>query len=309
MRCPFLHHFPVAQTVTDRQPAENGFSRHVLPTRPGPSIRFLHPLPLVGVRLPERSPSPVASAPGVSLVRLQTPGGTVAPHTDGKESPTQTVGDPRVRSGLQDQIQTLSSEVHGLGLAVKMLVEQQRCLEREQAQQTQIQKQILSTLQSFASKLGSCSSGQQHHNPTSSPPAVPSASIPDSFNFSEGTYTSCSQSQPSYNSLESLETVEDFKVPELNPSSMNGFPPCSSAENNPHAHASPQPYAAAYSHQSCQTLVPPYTQPYVPAYSEAHQTFKASDFTSSCPAKALHDCSVSNQPQDPQISVIKVEGP
>ncbi|XP_029692145.1 uncharacterized protein isoform X3 [Takifugu rubripes] len=310
-QAPKTYDLPSEQTVTDRQPAENGSPRHFLATRPGPSIRSLHPLPRVGVHLPNRSPSPLASAPGVSLVRLQTPGGTVAPHTDGKQSPKQTVGDPGVRGGLQDQIQTLSSEVHGLGLAVKMLVEQQRCLEREQAQQTQIQKQILSTLQSFASKLGSCSSGQQHHNPTSSPPAVPSASIPNSFNFSEGTYTPCSQSQPSYNSLESLETVEDFKVPELNPSSMNGFPPCSSAENNPLTHASPQPqsYAAAYSRQSRQTLVPPYTQPYVSTYSEAHQTFKASDFTSSCPARALQDCSVSNQPQDPQISVIKVEGP
>lgn len=305
---PFLYHFPVAQTVTGRQPAENSSSRLFLAMRPGPSIRSLHPLPRAGVHLPNRSPSPLTSAPGVPLVRLQTPGGSVAPHTEGNQSPKQTVADPGVRGGLQDQIQTLSSEVHGLGLAVKMLVEQQRRLEREQAQQTQIQKQILSTLQSFASRLGSCSSGQQHHNPTSSPP---DASIPDSFNFSEATYTPCSQSQPSYNSLESLETVEDFKVPELNPSSMNGFPPCSSAENDPLTHASPQPqsYAAAYSHQSCQTLAPPYTQPYVSVYSEAHQAFKTSDFTSSCPARALRGCSVSNQPQDPQISVIKVEGP
>lgn len=316
----FVSCFCVAQTVTDHQPVQNGSPRRFVPTRPGLSVRSLHPLPRVGIQLPNRASSPLtSSAPGVSVMRLQSLGGQVAPRIEGKESPKQTVADTGARAPnpvLQDQIQTLSTEVRGLGLAVKMLVEQQRRLEREQSQQTQIQKQILSTLQSFASRLGSCSSAQPHHNQTSSPPDVPSAPISDSFNFNEGTYTQCSQTQPSYNSLESLETVEAFKVPELNPSSMNGFPPCSSTENVPLSHASPQPqsYAAAYSQQSSQTLVPPYTQPYVSTYSEAHQAFRGgevqtSDFTSSCSARALQDCSVSTQPQDPQISVIKVEGP
>lgn len=306
----------VSFSFCTHQPVENGSSRRFQATRPVPSVRSLHPVPRVGIHLPNRSPSPLTSAPGVSLVRLQNPGGPVAPCAEGKQSPKQTVVDTGVRGGLQDQIQTLSSEVHCLGLAVKMLVEQQRRLEKEHVQQTQIQQQILSALQSFASKLGSCSSSQQHHNPTSSPPDVPSASIPDSFNFNEGTYTLSGQTQLSYNSLESLETVEDFKVPELNPSIMNGFTPCSSAENNPLSHTSPQPqtYAAAYSHQGCQTLVLPYTQPYVPTYSEAHQAFrgrevKTSDFPNSCPARALQDCNVSGQPQDQQINVIKVEGP
>lgn len=301
-----------------RQPVQNGSSRRFLATRPGLSIRSLHPLPRIGVHIPNRSASPLtSSASGVSAMHLQSLGGQVAPRSEGKQSPKQTVADAEARGGLQDQIQTLSSEIHGLGLALKMLVEQQRRLEREQAQQTQIQKQILSTLQSFSSKLGSCSSARQHHhNPASSPPDVPSASISDSFNFNEGTYTQCSQTQPSYNSIESLESVEAFKVPDLNPSGMNGFPPCGSSENIQLSHTSPQPqsYAAAYSQQSSQTLVPPYTQPYVSTYSEAHQVFrgggvKTSDFASSFSVSTLQDCSMSTQPQDPQINVIKVEGP
>lgn len=308
----------VAQTVMGRQPAQNGSSRRFRATRPGLSVRTLHPLPQVGVHIPNRSASPLtSSASGLSVMRLQTLGGQVAPRSEGKQSPKQTVADTEARGGLQDQIQRLSSEIHGLGLALKMLVEQQRRLEREQAQQTQIQKQILSTLQGFSSKLGSCSSAQRHcHNQASSPPDVPSASISDSFNFSEGTYTQCSQTQPSYNSIEGLETVEAFKVPDLNPSSMNDFPLCGSAENIPLSHTSPQPqsYAAAYSQQRSQSLVPPYTQPYVCTYSEAHQAFrgagvKTSDFASSCSVSILQDCSMSTQPQDPQISVIKVEGP
>lgn len=318
MHCCFsILYFHVAQTAMGRQPIQNGPSRRFLATRPGLSVHSRHPLPPVGVHIPNGSASPLTtSTPGVSVMHPQSLGGQVAPRSEGKQSPKQIVADTEARGGLQDQIQTLSSEIHGLGLALKMLVEQQRRLEREQAQQTQIQKQILSTLQSFASKLGSCSSTQQHHhNQASSPSDVPSASISDSFNFNEVTYTQCSQGQPSYNSIESLETVDAFKVPDLNPASMNGFPPCGSSENIPLTHTSPQPqsYAAAYSHQSSQTLMPPYTQPYVSTYSEAHQAFgggvKTSDFTSSCSVSTLQDCSMSTQLQDPQINVIKVEGP
>lgn len=298
-------------------------SRPFLTQRPGLSVRSPHPLPRVGIRLPNRSPSPLTSSPpGVAVIRLQNPGGQGATRSEGNPSPQQAVQDIGGRGGLQDQIQTLGSEVRSLGLAVKMLVEQQCRLEREQAQQTRIQKQILGTLQSFASKLGCCRSGQQQHNKTPSPSDLPvaSASISvsqDTFNFNQGTYTQCSQTQPSYNSLESLENVEAFKLPELSPSSMNGFPPCSNAENLPLTHTPPQtqPYAAAYPQQNSQTLMPSYTQPYISTYSESHaQIFrgsesKTSNFPSSCSARTLQDCSVSTQPQDQQINIIKVEGP
>lgn len=321
MHCCFsILYFHIAQTVVGRQPIQNGPSRRFLATRPGLSVHSLHPLPQVGVHIPNRSASPLTtSASRVSVMHSQSVGGQVAPRSEGKQSPKQTVADTEAGGGLQDQIQTLSSEIHCLGLALKMLVEQQHRLERQQAQQTQIQKQILSTLQSFSSKLGSCCSTQQqqHHNQASLPPDVPSASISDSFDYNEMTYTQCSQTQSSYNSVESLETVEAFKVPDLNPASMNGFPPCGSSENIPLTHTTPQrqSYAAAYSQQSSQTLVPPYTQ-YGSTYSEAHQAFggggggvKKSNFTSSCSVSPLQDCSMSTQPQDPQINVIKVEGP
>ncbi|XP_076607736.1 uncharacterized protein LOC143333548 [Chaetodon auriga] len=311
------------KTVMEGQAGGGGAPRRFLTQRPGLPARSVHPLPRVGVRLPNRSTSPLtSSAPGVAVIRLQTPGGQGATRSEGNPSPQQAVQDTGGRGGLQDQIQTLGSEVRSLGLAVKMLVEQQCRLEREQAQQTHIQKQILSTLQSFASKLGCCSGLQQQHNKMTSPSDLPTASASasfsqDTFNFSQGTYTQCSQSQPSYNSLESLENVEAFKLPGLSPSSMNGFTPCSNAETLPLTHTPPQtqPYSAAYPQQNSQTLMPPYTQSYVSTYSQSHpQTFrgsesKTSDFASSCTARTLPDCSVSTQPQDQQINIIKVEGP
>lgn len=312
------------------QPGGGSVPRRFFAERPGISVRSLHPPPRIGIRLPNRPPVPsTSSAPGGPVIRLQAPGGQGATRSEGNPSPQQAVHDPGVR-GLQDQIQNLSSEVRSLGLAVKMLVEQQCRQEREQAQQTHVQKQILSTLQNLASKLGHCSSVQQQQNKTPSPSALPSASAStsfsqDTFNFSQGTYTQCSQTQPSYNSLESLEPVEAFKLPGLSPTSMNGFPPCSSTESLPLTHTPPptQSYAAAYSQQNSQTVMPPYTQSYVSTFSQSHsQTYRGSeskttDFPSSCSGRTLQDCSVSTQPvmnsnhspQDQQVNIIKVEGP
>lgn len=322
---PEAYDLSTDKTVMEGQPGGGSAPRRFLAQRPGVSVRSLHPLPRVGIRLPNRSPSSplTSSAPGVAVVRLQSPGGQGATRSEGNPpSPQQAGQDAGGRGGLQDQIQTLGSEVRSLGLAVKMLVEQQRRLEREQAQQTHIQKQILSTLQSFASKVGSCNSVQQQHNKTpspSDPPMVPASTSYKqyTFNFNPGTYTQCSQTQPSYNSLESLENVEAFKVLGLSPSSMNGFPPCSNAENLPLTHTPPQtqPYVAAYPQQNSQTVMPPYTQSYVSTYNQSpSQTFrgtesKTSDFPSSCSGGTLQDCSVSTHPQDPQINIIKVEAP
>ncbi|KAA8585119.1 uncharacterized protein LOC116703044 [Etheostoma spectabile] len=328
---PETYDLTTEKTVMDGQSDGGSAPRRFVTQRPGLSVRSLQPLPRVGIRLPNRSPAPsTSSAPGVAIIRLQTPGGQGATCSEGNPSPQQAVQDNGGRGGLQDQIQTLGSEVRSLGLAVKMLVEQQVSLEREQAHQTHIQKQILSTLQSLATKLGRCSVVQQQHKKTPSPSGLPTASASTSFsqetfNFSQGTYTQCSQTQPSYNSLESLENVEAFKLPGLSPSSINGFPPCSNAENlqltQTPAHT--QPYAVAFPQQNSQTLMPPYTQSFVSTYGQSHsQTFrgsesKTSDFSSSCSARTLQDCSVSTQPvmnsnhssQDQQINIIKVEGP
>lgn len=325
---PETYDLTTEKTIMEGQPGGGSTPRRFLTQRPGLSARSFHPPPRVGIRLPNRPLAPLtSSATGTAVIRLQTPGGQGATRGEGNPNVQQAVQDAGGRGGLQDQIQILGSEMRSLGLAVKMLVEQQCRLEREQAQQTQIQKQILSTLQTLASKIGRCSSVQQQHNKTPSPSALPAASAStsfsqDNFNFSQGTYTQCSQTQPSYNSLESLESVEAFKLPGLSPSSMNGFPPCSNAESLPLTHTSPQtqPYTAAYTQQ---TLLPPYTQSYASTYSQSHsQTFRASesktsDFPSSCSARTFQDCSVSTQPvmnsnlssQDQQISIIKVEGP
>ncbi|XP_074552016.1 uncharacterized protein LOC141809097 [Halichoeres trimaculatus] len=317
-------------TVMESQPGGGSAPRRFLTQRPGP-VHSLHPLPRVGVHLPNGSPtSLVSSAPGAAIIRMQTSGGQGTTRSDKNPSPQQTVQDTGGRGGLQDQIKTLSTEVHSLGLAVKMLVEQQCRLEREHAEQTQIQKQILSTLQTFTSKLGHCSTAQQQQKktppPSDLPVSAPSSFNQDAFSFSQGTYSQCSQNQPSYNSLESLENTEAFKLPVLSPSNMNGFPQCSNADNCPLTHTSPQAqmYAAAYPQQSnSQALMPTYTEPYVSTYSQSHsQTFigsesEASDIPSSCSAGTLQDCSVSTRPLmnsdhssvDQEINIIKVEGP
>lgn len=312
------------QTDLKGQP---GGLRRFLSQRPAPLTRPPQALPRVGIRLPNHSHSPLAqSAPWVAPVRLQAPSSQAASRSEGGASPQQASQEVAGRGGLQDQIQCLGSEVRSLGLAVKMLVEHQIRLEKEQVQQTVIQRQILSTLQSLASKVGSCTSVQQQHHHRSKTPSPsrlppPSASMSvsqDAFGFSRGTYAECSRAQASYNSLEGLEGVEAFKLPELSPSSMNGFPPCSGDNGTlPLAHASSQTqqYTAAYQQQGAQTLATAFAQPFASAYGESQsQTFRGSeskmtDFSGSCSSRSLPDCSVSAQQQDQQISTIKVEGP
>ncbi|KAG7505984.1 hypothetical protein JOB18_044337 [Solea senegalensis] len=326
---PQTYNLTTEKTVMEGQPGGGGVPKRFLTQRPGLSVRSPHPPPRVGIRLPNQPPAPLtSSAPGAAIIRLQNTGGQCTTHSDG--SPQQAGQNPGGRGGLQDQIQTLGTEVRSLGLAVKMLVEQQCRLEREHVQQTHVQKQILSTLQSLALKLGHCSSSQEQHNKTPSPSTLSTASTStsfsqDGFNFNQGPYTQCSQTQPSYNSLDNIESVETFKLPALSPTSINGFPPCSNAESIPLTHTPPQrqPYAAAYTEQTSQTLMPPYTQSYVSSYGQSHsQSFrmsesKSSDFPSSCSVRTLQDCSVSTQlgmnsnhsAQDQQVNIIKVEGP
>ncbi|KAG7242877.1 hypothetical protein INR49_018132 [Caranx melampygus] len=182
---PETYDLTTEKTVMDAQPGGGGGApRRFLTQRPGLSVRSPHPPPRVGIRLPNRPPAALtSSAPGGAVIRLQTPGSQGATRSEGNPSPQDTGG----RGGLQEQIHTLGSEVRSLGLAVKMLVEQQCRLEREQSQQTHIQKQILSTLQSLASKLGQCSASQQQQNKTPSPSALPTPSA--STSFSQDTFS------------------------------------------------------------------------------------------------------------------------
>lgn len=285
--------------------------------RSGPSICTPPPPPRVGIRLPSQTER--CSVPVTSNLRLPIapPSSQTTSHIEGNSSPQQTVQESRVP--LQDQIQTLSSEVHVLGVAVRMLVEQQCRLEREQVQQTSIQKQILSTLQSMSSKIGCCNTvqqqQQQQQHKTPSPSASKSTSFSqDLFICSQGTYTQCSQTQPSFNTMDVLETAEPFKLPEFSPTSMNGFAACSSAESLPLI-SSP-----LYQEQNTQTHMPGFTPNYVSAYNQSNnQTFtenKLANFSNSCAVRTFQDCNISNaevlsmsSSMQDQVNNIKVEGP
>ncbi|XP_057716772.1 uncharacterized protein LOC130931772 [Corythoichthys intestinalis] len=302
-------HYDLTADKTGLTDGEATTGRRFVPQRASLSIRTLHTLPRVGIRLPNRAPPPLSSpSSGGAVIHTQSSGAG----TSGEM--TQEAG---ARGGLQDQIRTLGSEVHTLGLAVKMLVEQQSRMEREQAQQTHIQKQILNTLQSLASKAGACESARQAQDKTPSPSCLPTNSSSfgqDTFNFNQITFSQCSQMQPAYDSLESLEPVEAFKLPVLNAEGVNGFPPCSGTDNLPLAHTPPQTqqaYADVYPQQNC--LITPYAQSYTPAYDRSHpQAFrepgsKTSEFQTRCSGSDLQDCSVSTQ--DQHLNIIKVEGP
>lgn len=287
-------------------------SLHFSVQRPGLSVRSPHPPPRVGIRLPSQSVA--CSVPGTLNLRLPTAPSQTISHNEGNLSPQQTVQESRVGVLLQDQIQNLSSEVRVLGVAVKMLVEQQCRLEREQVQQTNIQKQILSTLQSMSTKIGCCRTVQQQHK-TPSPSASKSTSFnQDSFSCSQDTYSQCSQTQPSFNGMDVLETADPFKLPEFSSTSMNGFAACSSAESLPLI-SSP-----LYPEQNTQAHMSGFTQNYASSYTQSNnQTFtdnKLPIFSNSCAVRTFQDCnisnaavlSLSNSMQD-QVNNIKVEGP
>lgn len=287
-------------------------SLHFAVQRPSSSVRSPHPPPRVGIRLPSQSVA--CSVPGTSNLRIPVASSSqTTSHNEGNSSPQQSVQESRV-GVLQDQIQTLSSEMRALGVAVRMLVEQQCRLEREQAQQTSIQKQILSTLQNMSSKIGCCSTVQPQHK-TPSPSGSKSTSFnQDSFTCGQGTYSQCVQTQPSFNAMDVLETAEPFKLPEFSPTSMNGFSACSSAESLPLI-SSP-----LYQEQNTQAHMSGFTQNYVSVYNQSNnQTFtenKLANFSNSCAVRTFQDCnissatvlSLSNTMQD-QVNNIKVEDP
>ncbi|XP_023204708.1 uncharacterized protein LOC111611636 [Xiphophorus maculatus] len=319
---PETYDLTTEKTVMEGQPGHNSSPRRFAAQRPGMSVRSLHPPPRVGIHLPNRPPVPLTSSSPGTVLRLPSP--RTQGSSEGNSNPPSAVQDTRARGSLQDQIQTLGSEVRSLGLAVKMMVEQQCRLEREQSLQTQIQKQILSTLQTLSSKAGLCSRTPQRLNKTPSPSSLPATSATTSFGqetytFSQGTFSQCGQTQPGYNSLERLESAEAFKVPGMSPPSINGFPPCSNADSLPLTHTSSQSqtYPAAYQQQNSQALLAPYTQSYVSLYDHTHtQSFRTPESkTADFSARTFTDCSGSTQQvmnsssHNQPLSSIKVEGP
>ncbi|CAL8274144.1 unnamed protein product [Lota lota] len=323
-------------TFMTGQPGGANDPRSVVTQRPALSVRSPQPPPRVGVRPPDRAPAPLpSSASRTPLIHLQTPGGPGIGRRDGSISPQQKEATTRslglgvgggAGGGLQDQVQLLATEVRGLGLAVKMLVEQQSRLEREQIQQTRVQKQILGTLQGLASRLGPCSSVPSQPDKTPTPPSIPTASAAasfseDTFTYNQGTYTPCSQAKSTYSSIDGLGIVEAFKLPELRSTGINGFPPCSNAEPLSHSYTQAQPYTTAYTQPHSQTAMPCYTQSLVKTYVQANaQPFrsldaKVSEFPSSCLEGSLQDCSIhpelvmnsTQSSMEDQLNIIKVE--
>ncbi|XP_064817573.1 uncharacterized protein LOC135534543 [Oncorhynchus masou masou] len=318
----------------------------------GQAVRSPHPAPpRVGIRLPNPPPPPPTSQGSSPVIRLQSPGSQGMNQgllrRDRNPSPQQAAHQEAGErcgggGGLQEQVQTLGSEIHSLSLAVRMLVEQQYRLEREQVQQTQVQKQILSTLQTLASRLEApCTSlhQQRQHAKTPPPPVLPvlgSASYSqDTFPFSQGGYAQCSQAQPSYNGMDSssLETIETFKLSGQSPRGINGFQTGSSSSTTDslllthtptYTLAHTQPYSSAYTQQPhTQTHMPSCTQSYATTYTQSHtQSYRGTDSTE-CPSTstegALQDCMAPTQasvdldsditvsPQETQLNIIKVE--
>ncbi|XP_051570840.1 uncharacterized protein LOC127450632 isoform X2 [Myxocyprinus asiaticus] len=149
-----------------------------------------HP-PRVGIRLPDPNTSGTTSQNTAPSTRVQNVTNQPSP------PPQRSSFDAGAVSSLQEQIQSLSSELRNLGVALRMMVDQQGRLEREQAQQTQVQKQILSTLQELTSKFEPCGVLQSTSAPTlQASCSMASSTAPFSQTAqSQGVYAQCSQAQ------------------------------------------------------------------------------------------------------------------
>lgn len=262
-----------------------------------------HP-PRVGIRLPEQATTGATSQNAAPSARVQNVPNQPSP------PPQRSVLDPAAVSSLQEQIQSLGSELRSLGLALRMMVEQQGRLEREQAQQTQVQKQILSTLQDLASKF----------DPLQSTCAPASCSLASSVQFSQsatsqGAYAQCSQAQTRYNEIHDsgLESIEVFSLDQLSPPTMNGFQQCPTSSGPPFTHA--QARTPTFTQTHTQTYSPstlPYTQPHTDSFTGLDS--KSVDMPSTSADGSFQACSPPNQssslpvsPHEPELNIIKVE--
>ncbi|KAG1960623.1 uncharacterized protein LOC120463190 [Pimephales promelas] len=253
--------------------------------------------PRVDIRLPDPATSQNASP----SARVQSVTNQPSPPPP---PPQRSVLDPASVSTLQEQIQSLGSELRSLGLALRMMVDQQGRLEREQSQQTQVQKQILSTLQDLASKFD--------------PPA--SCSLASSAPFSQtatgqGAYAQCSQAQTRYNEIHDsgLESIEVFSLDQLSPPTMNGFQQCPTSSGPPFTHAQARTTTFTQSHtQAYSPGTLPYSQPHTDSFTgmesksgDMASTSAEGSFQTRSPADQSSSLPVS--PREPELNIIKVE--
>ncbi|XP_057202925.1 uncharacterized protein LOC130562105 isoform X2 [Triplophysa rosa] len=276
--------------------------------RMGTPVRSLQHPPRVGVRLPDPPTAGSTSHNAVPPARVQNVNSQAS-------LPLQRSGfDPAAVSSLQEQIQSLSSELRNLGVALRMMVEQQGRLEREQAQQTQVQKQILGTLQDLATKLEPCNVLQS----TSASTLSASCSLASSEPFSQpagsqGVYAQCSQAQTRYNEIHDsgLEGIEPFSLDQLSPPAMNGFQQCPTTGVPSFTHAQTrtgmftQAHTQAFAHS-------PFTQSHADSYTGMER--KSADMPSTSGDGTFQACSPHNQtsslpvsPHKAELNIIKVE--
>lgn len=296
------------------------------------------PPPRVGVRLPSPPTAPTSSTQTSANPGVRIPHPANQPQRREPSPNYQPGALEALRQGIGDQVQALGSEVRSLALAVRMLVEQQGRLEREQVQQTQVQKQILSTLQFLASRPNPCRLA--HTTPTPPPPpsvpaslvsaagavAVPSYS--QSSSFTSPTQSGYSQVTLSMNDSSSLESADAFSFSGISSAggSMNGFSVTESLQPA-HAHTTSPAYSQALTHTppdyTQQALVQSHTQMPSPGLGQAQGMSHSSAFVDTKDAELtagqvdanLQDCSASIpalsplglSPLEPQLNIIKVE--
>ncbi|KAA0706165.1 hypothetical protein E1301_Tti021839 [Triplophysa tibetana] len=275
--------------------------------RTGTPVRSLQNPPRVGVRLPDPATAGSTSHNAVPPARVQNVNSQAS-------LPLQRSGfDPAAVSSLQEQIQSLSSELRNLGVALRMMVEQQGRLEREQTQQTQVQKQILGTLQDLATKLEPCNVLQS----TSASTLSASCSLASTEPFSQtagsqGVYAQCSQAQTRYNEIHDsgLEGIEPFSLDQLSPPAMNGFQQCPTTVVPSFTHA--QTRTGMFTQAHTQTFAHSPFQSHADSYTGMER--KSADMPSTSADGTFQSCSPHNQnssvpvsPHEAELNIIKVE--
>ncbi|XP_056091568.1 uncharacterized protein LOC130070992 [Rhinichthys klamathensis goyatoka] len=274
--------------------------------RVGVPVRAPQHPPRIDIRLPDPATSGATSQNASPSARVQS----VTTQPSPPPPPQRSVLDPAAVSTLQEQIQSLGSELRSLGLALRMMVDQQGRLEREQSQQTQVQKQILSTLQDLASKF----------DPLQSSCAPASCSLASSAPFSQtatgqGAYAQCSQAQTRYNEIHDsgLESIEVFSLDQLSPPTMNGFQQCPTSSGPPFTHAQARTTTFTQSHtQAYSPSTLPYSQPHTDSFTGMDS--KSGDMPSTSAEGSFQACSPADQssslpvsPHEPELNIIKVE--
>lgn len=247
--------------------------------------------PRVGIRIPVQGQSSSVPQNASSSVRAQAP-------TNQQQSPLsqQSNVDTGTLSALQEQVSSLASEVRSLGLALRMMVEQQGRLEREQCQQTQVQKQILSTLQKLASKQGPCAF---QHSTTPTMSSCPLSSYSQStFTPSQGG-SLCSQAQSRYNEIDgsALDTIEPFSLDSLSSATIDGFQTSDSLLFN-------RTHSPTCTQSHTQTFTPEIVS-YTPSHTDTYvgMESKLAELASPNTDRSFQACRSSSQSSTEAISV------